>query len=280
MKNDGLVKIFIFVIVGFILLKTCSNTKKRSGQTMPQTSQLDNWQKSPVDQLIIDYADDMNFSIILFDMDVEDPKSSKPTYKHQYRVIRELPDTVLAEETKWYPVTPVFFQKHIDNLGMELATKTNGALTKQVSPAGYSNYIGNSRYGEWRERNGNSFWSFYGRYAFMSSMFNLMTMPARRDYWNDYNRNYYGTNRPYYGPSGQKVYGTDKYTASTKGQSTKWGNKSSDFKSSVRSSVKRSSTATTSRKYSSSSSYNKTSRSSTRSSGSTSYRSRSGGYGK
>ena len=165
-------------------------------------------------------------------------------------------------------------------MGMTIASKTDGVLSKQAAPAGYNNYIGNPKYGQWQERNGSSFWEFYGKFAFMSSMFNLMSYPARRDYWNDYRGNYRGTNRDYYGPSGQKVYGTKSYTASASGNNTRWGNKSSSFKSNVRTKVARSASASTSRSYSSSNRYNKTTRSSSRSSSGASYRSRSGGFGK
>jgi hypothetical protein len=279
MKNDGLIKIVIAIVVGFILLKTCSTVTK-SKRTTTSSSVAKDWKKSPVDNLIKELSSERNFSIILYDMDVKNQDSRNPDYQHQYQVIKELSDTVIAEDTDWYPVSESFFQQNIDNMGMEIASKNDGVVEKQAAPAGYSNYVGNPKYGQWQQRNGNSFWEFYGRYAFMSSMFNLMTYPARRDYWNDYRNNYRSTGRGYYGPSGQTIYGTKSYTSSNSGRNTQWGNKSSNFKTNVRNRVSRSSSASSSRSYSSSSSYNKTTRSSTRSYGSTSYRSRSGGYGK
>jgi hypothetical protein len=201
-------------------------------------------------------------------------------YKHKYQVILEREDTVQSVETSWKTVLDIFFEQHIDDMGMEIVSKKDGVLHKQVAPAGYSNFVGNPKYGQWSERNGSSFWAFYGRYAFMSSMFNMMAYPARRSYWNDYRGSYYGSGRAYYGPSGSKVYGTKSYTSSTAGKSSSWGNKSSDFKSNVRSSVSRSASATKSRSYTSKSPYGKTTRSSSRSSTSSPYRSRSGGFGK
>ena len=281
MKGDGVVKFLIIFFIGFVVLKSIITSKPKQQPPRVTTEQAEAWQKSPVDKLIQSLSNEDNFSIILYDMNVKNSTSSNPDYEHQYRIIRELPDTVVAQETPWYPVTNSFFNKNIDNMGMEIASKQDGVVSKQAAPAGYNNYVGNPQYGQWRERNGTSFWEFYGKYAFMTSMFNLMTYPARRDYWNDYRGSYYGTGRNYYGPSGQRVYGTKSYTASNNGKNTQWGSKSSNFKSDVRSRVSRSSSASTSRSYASSSSYNtKTTRSTSRSYGSTSYRSRSGGYGK
>jgi hypothetical protein len=264
--------IIIAVIVGFVVLKTCSKGDKFGTRTVTSVSK--EWKKSPLDDLIKSLADEQNFTIILHDMDAEGS-----TYKHQYRTIIEHPDTVLTNNTNWLKVSDVFFEQHVDDMGMEVASKKDGVLHKEVAPAGYSNYVGNSKYGQWEQRNGSSFWSFYGRYAFMSSMFNMMAYPARRSYWNDY-RGHYGTGRSYYGPSGSKVYGTKSYTSSTAGKNSSWGNKPSSFRSSVRSNVSRSASATKSRRYSSTNSYGKTSRSSSRTSRSTPMRSRSGGFGK
>jgi len=160
---------------------------------------------------------------------------------------------------------------------MEVATKKDGKLSKVASPAGYNHYVGNQKYGHWTERNGSSFWEFYGRYAFMSSMFHMMS-PVHRSYWNDYRGGYYGS-RPYYGPSGSNIYGTRSYTSSSSGRNTTWGSKPTNFKSQVRNQVSRSSSAAKSKSYSSSSSYSRKSRSSSRYSSSSS-RSRSGGFGK
>lgn len=276
--SNGSVKIIIAIIIGFIVIKTCTNSRSSRQQG---ASQLQSWQKSPVDDIIKKLSNEKNFSIILFDMDANDPSIGSATYRHKYRVIIEQPDTVLAQETSWHDVSDVVFQQHINDMGMEIASKKDGVLKKQTAPAGYSNYVGNSRYGQWTERNGSSFWEFYGRYAFMSSMFNMLAYPAHRSYYNDYRNSYYGSGRSYYGPSGQNVYGTNSYTSSASGRNSTWGSKPSTFKSKVQSSVSRSAAATKSRSYSSSSRYgSKTSRSSSRSSSSSSYRSRSGGFGK
>jgi hypothetical protein len=269
--NNGLAKIIIAVIIGFFILKTCSNRKAERQMRQPS---LQSWEKSPVDKLISSYASEANYSIILQDMNSHDGK-----YFHQYNTLIEQPDTVLSVLSDWENVSETFFADHVNNMGMEIVSKKDGKLSKAASPAGYNHYIGNEKYGQWTQRNGYSFWEFYGRYAFMSSMFNLMTYPVRRSYWNDYSYGGYYGSRPYYGPSGSNMYGTRSYTSTTAGRNTTWGAKPSGFKSQVRSRVARSSSAAKSRSYSSGSSYSKRSRSSSRYSGYSS-RSRSGGFGK
>lgn len=284
--SNNVGKIILAIVVGFIILKTCNISKdERQPRSSTSTTTSQKWQKSPLDNLIKSLSDEPNFTIILFDMDANDPSIGKAVYKHQYKVLLERPDTVETRETAWNTVSEAFFQQHINDMGMEIASKKDNVVHKQVAPAGYSNYVGNEKYGQWRERNGSSFWEFYGKYAFMSSMFNMMAYPARRSYYNDYrNGGYYGSSRSYYGPSGQRVYGTHNYASNT-GNTRKstWGQKSSSFKQSVNSRVSRSTTTSKSRTYSSSNKYsnnNKTTRSSSRSSSSSSYRSRGGGSGK
>lgn len=226
--------------------------------------------KNPVDILIRDMTNTEAFSIILYDMDA-DGNFSK-SYFHQYRIIKteddNLQDSIPGETTEriseWYAVPRQYFEANVDNMGMEIASKNeDGKVSKIASPPGYSNYVGNSRYGSWQTHsNGYSFWQFYGQYAFMSAMFNMATFPVRRSYYNDYNRDYYGR-RPYYGPtsSGRTIYGTNgRYTNQTRRNST-WSknpNRNS-FTNRVNNSV---------------------SRSNSRYNSSSSMRSRSGGMGK
>ncbi|TRX50662.1 hypothetical protein FNH22_25410 [Fulvivirga sp. M361] len=218
------------------------------------------FQKNPVDIITKDIPSDHVFSIILYDMDVEGSFFHK--YNHQYRIIEEkTPGKPEERITDWYEVDKNFFERHANDMGMELASRdSTGKLVKSVSPPGYNNYVGNKRYGYWNNSGGNSFWAFYGQYAFMSSMFNMMSYPVRRSYYDNYRGSYYGTGRSYYGPTtgGRSYYGTNSnYTRSTRPNSV-WSNNKSSFKQRVA---------------------NRTSRSSSRY-GSSSSRSRGGGFGK
>ncbi len=218
------------------------------------------FQKNPVDLVIKDMPTDRIFSILLNDMDVEG--SFFETYKHQYKIIEEREEGKPEEYVSgWYEVDELFFNQHVNDMGMEIASRSeDGKLHKGASPPGYNNYVGNTKYGQWENRNGGSFWAFYGQYAFMSSMFRMASYPVSRSYYNNYRGNYYGTGRSYYGPTtgGKSYYGTNSsYTSSSRPNSS-WSRNNSNFKQRVS---------------------GRTSRSGSRYSGSTS-RSRGGGFGK
>lgn len=226
--------------------------------------------KNPVDDLVRDMPAERVFSIALYDMNVEG--NFFEDYYHKYRIIEEkTPGQPEERITDWFPVSESQFKQHVDDMGMELVSRgEDGKLVKEVSPPGYNNYVGNEKYGQWTQRDGGSFWEFYGKYAFMSSMFRMFTYPVNRSYYNDYRGNYYGRGRAYYGPTtgGSSYYGTNSnYTKTSRTNST-WSNNKSSFKNRVNSRTSRSSSSTS-----------RTSRSSSRY-GSSSSRSRGGGFGK
>ncbi|OYT10871.1 MAG: hypothetical protein B6I18_06830 [Bacteroidetes bacterium 4572_112] len=234
-------------LLTFILVACGSDTKK--------------FVKSPIDTLIKDMSNLNSFVIILYDMDYFEDEDA---YKHQYQILKDGVDTVTSEITPWYVVSDVLFKQHQDDMGMEVASKKDGVVTKAVSPAGYSNYVGNEKYGHWQQRsNGGSFWAFYGQYMFMSSMFRMSMYPVSRGYYSNYRSNYYGR-QPYYGHNGARTYGTNSSYNKSRTNS-RWNKRPSSFKSKVRSRVSQS----TSRKSRTSSRYSQ-SRS----------RSRGGGSGK
>lgn len=226
------------------------------------TSCGEDFQKSPIDNLIRDMSDVPAYSVILHDMNVEG--TFFKDYFHQYEIVKITPGNEPEKNlTGWVEVPEELFRKHIDHMGMELVSKgEDGKVSKTPSPPGYSNFVGNQRYGRWETRNGQSFWHFYGQYMFLNSMFNMATFPVRRSYYDTYRRDYYGR-RAYYGPtvSGSRTYGTrGRYTRQAYSGSS-WNRRSSSFKDRVRNSVTRS-------------------RSGSRYNSSRSMRSRSGGFGK
>ena len=143
------------------------------------------------------------YAIILNDMRYEG--NFFTDYFHQYKIIvNSDKDSANHEQalSDWQRVSSTFFRQHVNNLGMVLASKTVGGDKSSVpQPPGYQ-YIGNQQYGRWVERDGTSFWEFYGKYALISSLFGMMHRPV---YYNDYNtyRDYRRRNRPYYGNRNQ-----------------------------------------------------------------------------
>ncbi|WP_338764431.1 hypothetical protein WAF17_21820 [Bernardetia sp. ABR2-2B] len=229
--------------------------------------------KDPVDNYTRDLGKYKTYSVILHDMDLEENTFSSDVHKHQYKFILPAKDTTGGKIVRdslsgWVVVPEKTFNKNLDNMGMELVSKNeDGKVSKIPSPPGYNNYVGNKRYGSWQTNSsGNSFWAFYGQYAFMSSMFGMMNnRPIYRSSYNDYNRNYRGS-RPYYGTTtgGKRAYGTGSAASNSM-------NSKSRFKSNVASKVGRSSSGSYTRSSSSRSS---------RSSGSSSRSRSSSGGGK
>jgi len=206
-----------FLAVGLLFLTACGGSSKKK------------WTKNPVDEYITKLDKEKTFSIVLHDMDFDDDN-----YKHKYKIITNLTDSVKRKEeiTAWKNVSEEYFMKNENNLGMELISKNEeGKISKIPAPPGYSNYVGNKQYGQWQTNSsGQSFWAFYGQYAFMSSMFGMMSTPVYRNGYNDYRSNYYGR-RPYYGQNG-RTYGT--YGTATKSSNPNFfqrnRNKTTSFK--------------------------------------------------
>jgi hypothetical protein len=189
-------RILLILPVALLWLASCGSSERK-------------FVKSPLDNLIRDLDAEKNFTIILYDMEMED-NIGRDEYKHRYKIIT-MKDSVPQERiTEWMPVDEQFFFENENNMGMEIASKTDGKVTKAVAPPGYSQYVGNPQYGQWKTgADGSSFWEFYGKYAMMSSMFGLVGSMINRNSYYDYRDNYYGR-RPYYGalPDGRPAYGT------------------------------------------------------------------------
>ena len=218
-----------YLILAIVLI-SCGGSKK--------------YKKSPLDEIIRDLPRDEPFSIILYDMDVQG--NFFETYHHQYQIIRgNDPENISEIITDWKELGEREFNQHVNNMGMEIAARdSTGKLTKAVQPPGYSNYVGNPRYGHWQTgSNGSSFWAFYGQYAFMSSMLRMSMYPAYYSHYNNWRGSYYGTGRPYYGPTtgGSSYYGTNSAYNTSRNPNSSWSRNNSSFKQRVASRTSRSS---------------------------------------
>ncbi|MBN2092062.1 hypothetical protein JW964_20760, partial [candidate division KSB1 bacterium] len=129
---------------------------------------------SPVQELIrTDLQNVPEWTIILEDMDEKGFFSKE--YFHKYKVLTGSSDTtnfgVNERVTDWINVPSRFYQRNEQYLGMAIASKVPGQEANQTAtPPGYQ-YVGDSRYGEWRtDERGNSFWEFYGKYALFQNL--------------------------------------------------------------------------------------------------------------
>ena len=263
----------------FLLLTSCFQERRDQRQNFYRTESNRTYQKTPIDNIITTYIDESNYSVLLADMNYDE---SKKKYYHKYKIIIDKSNPSEETEDKdfkvidtdWKEVSVITFDKYQNDLGMTILSKEDGVLKKNTIPAGYNNYVGNPKYGSWQTNSsGVSFWAFYGKYAFLRSVFG-----GSRYYRNDYDyyrRNTYG--RDYYGRN--RKYGTSTY----KNTNSTWASKPSSFKNRVNQNVKKSASSLKSKGYSSTRSYgstNKTTRSSGKYNSSSSFRSRSGGFGK
>jgi hypothetical protein len=104
--------------------------------------------KDPLGAVIAKQKDTPLFTVLLFDMEKNGFLSK--TYRHQYRVIKEVNGKIVAKETAWYQVPSSYFWQHENSLGMEVAAKdSTGKIHRTVTPPGYTNYVGNPKYGGW-----------------------------------------------------------------------------------------------------------------------------------
>ena len=153
----------------------------------------------PLTALKKSLKDKPSYSILLDDMKKEG--TFFKTFFHKYLVVQ--PED--SQKTDWLQVPEKYYTANRDFLGMTLLTKKDGILDDLVAPPGYG-FVGDSSYGRWREdKDGNSFWEFYGKYAFFSSLFGGWYHPIHRHDYRTYRSNK-SHGRPFFGS--KKQYGS------------------------------------------------------------------------
>ncbi len=146
----------------------------------------------PIDKIKNSLKNQPTYSIILDDMKYEG--SFFKTYFHKYLIVQ--PDG--SWRTGWLKVPERYYKQNQRFLGMAIVTKKDGHFEKGVSPPGYG-FVGDPKYGHWtRDSNGGSFWEFYGKYAFFSTLFGGWYHPIRMSDYRAYSR-YKSFNRPFFG---------------------------------------------------------------------------------
>ncbi len=155
-----------------------------------------------------------SYTKILDDMK-EEPHSGRQEADYFHKYFMEV-NGEIRKSTSWEPVTKDLYMANIDNLGMAILSKKIGQFddeaNKYATPPGIA-YMGDPKYGEWKtDSTGDRFWSWYGKYAFFSSIFLFPPRGFGYSYWDGFRRNY-RYNRPYYGRtvSGQTLYGSRGY---------------------------------------------------------------------
>lgn len=150
-----------------------------------------------------------------------------PEYYHKYV---EINGSKVSPE-RWEEVDEEDYALHLNNFGMAIESKAVGQFpdeaVEEAVPLGLDK-VGNENYGQWKQdSNGNSFWHYYGQYAFFSSLLGNNTLYSRNDY-SGYNSwrsarasgqdqyGYYGANRnaPRFGSNGSVTKSTPAYSRS------------------------------------------------------------------
>lgn len=141
---------------------------------------------------------------------------------HRYLMLENGDSTV----TDWVEVDGDTYASHIDHLGMAILAKPYGLYEDETitsaSPPGMA-YVGNPRYGEWRESGGRSTWHWIGQYAFMAALLGGSPFHFGRSDWNCWQgyrsrgQAYYGCggNTPVYGTWGRMTRGSPRYRGTT-----------------------------------------------------------------
>jgi len=168
---------------------------------------------------------------ILVDMEVRG-FSDNHHYDQKIRTVRTHAGATTSDE-QWVDVSRTTYDAMHNDLGMAIEQKPAGKYDSEADhvaqPAGFA-YIappsqGSNQYGHWEQRDGQSFWVFYGQYALLRDLlFNRDYRPLDRGEWENY-RTYRGQGQTYYGQgaesSGAPKYGTNgsatqqRYSGST-----------------------------------------------------------------
>ncbi len=181
LHNNGLDNVYSLILFVFISISVLL-----SGCTGGSTGNL------PIEKIKQSLKNQPTYSIILDDMKYEG--SFFKTYYHKYLVVQ--PDG--SWRTGWLKVPEKYYKQNQKMLGMAILTKKDGKFETIPAPPGYG-FVGDTRYGRWtRDSTGGSFWEFYGKYAFFSSLFGGWYHPIRMSDYRTYNQ-YRTFNRPFFG---------------------------------------------------------------------------------
>lgn len=230
----------------------------------------------PTEKIIRDlkYND---YSVVLNDMTIKE-KGAKREFQHKYHILKVIKDSLVVDSLDWQTVNQSYFEKHENDLGMEIVSHHDNKLSRVAQPVGFGWAIGNEKYGEWTEEKSTDSTSTAG------TTNTTTNNNSNRRVWRSHGPSllfwYWMLRRPTYqthyrGYTSARNSGRAYYGSSTNGNTT-YGTRSTYQKAKRSSFFSRKSTNSSWKSFSSS----KKSRSTSRYKNSNSTRSRSGGFGK
>jgi hypothetical protein len=162
-------------------------------------------------QIVREFDAHNEFSLILRDMDYKNSQ-----HYHKYEYVTDTSDVIVSSETGWYEVTPTFFKQHVNHLGLQLLHKNGGTKSFGVDPPGFSQFVGNEKYGSWKDNYGEYEWHYSPEYENLNAILtDGFAVPIKKNYENWKNPS--GTNKL---PSD---YNTAFYMISDRGARSNWG---------------------------------------------------------
>jgi hypothetical protein len=159
---------------------------------------------------------------VLVDLNTRGPSGARE-YQEKLRTITVVhPAGTTTSDEKWVDVSPAQYDSVRNNLGMAIEHKPAGKYDVEADrvaqPVGFA-YMAppgqSNQYGHWENRDGRSFWVFYGQYALMRDLLFNHSYRAPEPYdWDGY-RTSQRSGQTYYGrdtDSGTPKYGTQSST--------------------------------------------------------------------
>lgn len=134
-----MIKNSIFAFLAFILLTCCAAEDKSLTVRIEPSKQ------------IVNEIPKNDFSIVLDDMTIK-KEGSFINHQHKYKVYELKEDSLhVSSNNRWQTVNESFFEKHENDLGMEISSRHSGKLSSLAQPLGFGWAIGNEAHGEWEE---------------------------------------------------------------------------------------------------------------------------------
>lgn len=213
-------------ILVLLIVSSCGSSSKESVKVTQE----------PSEEIIRDLKFE-DYSIVLNDMNILE-KGEKREFQHKYHILKIEKDSLVVDSLGWKTVNQTFFEKHENDLGMEIVSHHNNKLSRIAQPVGFGWAIGNPKYGEWVDekavnnsgistttstttnatsttQNNRRVWRSHG-----PSMLFWYWMLRRPAYQSNYRANnaYRASGKPYYGtkPNGTSTYGTNSTYQKTK----------------------------------------------------------------
>jgi hypothetical protein len=132
-------------------------------------------------------------------------------YLHKYKIYKiERDSTVTISYSNKVKVSDDFFMLHENDMGMELVSRTEtGAINSLISPPGFTNFIGDKNFGEWKEvyidttnvlgYDDSTFWVFNSANSNLAKELGIEGLNITLMEYKTFRTDYY-LNRPFYGP--------------------------------------------------------------------------------